>query len=152
MSQFFAFEADFVESLRCIPMQVRLKLDTCGIKLKLPQWHQFTASDRALLVELPCHTPAEVATYRTTLQTLVRDRTQQEASELAIDPAPEWLNSAQVPESVQTKAASVGVAIAPSDWARLAPEQRFALIKLSRSNHENHNFLPAAIEFKLADS
>lgn len=35
---FFAFESDFVDSLRCIPMVVRYKLDTCGIKLKLPEW------------------------------------------------------------------------------------------------------------------
>ncbi|MBD0342498.1 MAG: nitrate reductase associated protein, partial [Microcoleus sp. Co-bin12] len=36
---FFEFEADFVEALRCIPMKVRLKLDTCGIKLKLQDWN-----------------------------------------------------------------------------------------------------------------
>lgn len=41
---FFAFEADFVVSLGCIPMRVRYKLDTCGIKLKLPQWHQLTSN------------------------------------------------------------------------------------------------------------
>ncbi|HEY9298982.1 MAG TPA: nitrate reductase associated protein, partial [Phormidium sp.] len=28
-TKFFQFEADFVNSLRCIPMQVRYKLDTC---------------------------------------------------------------------------------------------------------------------------
>jgi len=38
MADFFEFEADFVDSLRCIPMHVRLKLDTC-IKLKLAQWN-----------------------------------------------------------------------------------------------------------------
>jgi len=152
MPNFFEFEADFVESLRCIPMQVRLKLDTCGIKLKLPQWHQFTQNDRTLLVELPCTVPAEVQTYRTTLQNLVRERTNQEASELPTDPSPEWLNPDQIPESVQQKGTSVGIAIAPSDWAALAPVQRFALIKLSRSGHENHNFLPALKEFGLASS
>jgi len=35
IADFFQFEADFVDSLRCIPMQVRFKLATCGIKLKL---------------------------------------------------------------------------------------------------------------------
>jgi hypothetical protein len=152
MSQFFEFEADFVESLRCIPMQVRLKLDTCGIKLKLPQWHQFSQNDRALLVELPCVTPAEVAAYRTTLQNLVRDRVQQEASELAIDPAPEWLNLEQVPDSVQQKSHTLGMTLTLAQWANLTPAQRFALIKLSRSGHENHNFLPALKEFHLVDA
>jgi hypothetical protein len=31
----------------------------------------------------------------------------------------------------------------------LTPLQRFALIKLTRSQHENNNFLPALIEFGL---
>lgn len=149
MSEFFEFEADFVESLRCIPMQVRLKLDTCGIKLKLPQWHQFTHRDRALLVELPCTLPSEIETYRQTLRTLVRERTQQDASELPIDPAPDWLQTDHIPDSVQQKSAAVGVAIALTQWAALSPVQRFVLIKLSRAGHENHNFLPAVREFGL---
>jgi hypothetical protein len=56
MTNFFQFEADFVDSLRCIPMQVRMKLDTCGIKLKLTHWHQFTQQERQALVEMPCTT------------------------------------------------------------------------------------------------
>ncbi|MDX2228066.1 MAG: nitrate reductase associated protein [Leptolyngbyaceae cyanobacterium bins.349] len=150
--EFFAFEADFVESLRCIPMQIRFKLDTCGIKLKLPQWHQFTHPDRARLVELPCDTDAEIQTYRTTLQQLVWERTGAIASELAIDPDPAWMNAAVVPASVQAQADEVHVAIAPEQWATLTPLQRFALIKLSLSGHENRNFLPAMQEFGLAPS
>jgi hypothetical protein len=34
----FQFEADFVAALRCIPMYVRFKLDTVGLKLKLSHW------------------------------------------------------------------------------------------------------------------
>jgi hypothetical protein len=45
---FFEFEADFVEALRCIPMQVRLKLDTCGIKLKLQDWNHFNQAERQM--------------------------------------------------------------------------------------------------------
>ncbi|WP_439648941.1 nitrate reductase associated protein [Leptolyngbya ohadii] len=36
------------------------------------------------------------------------------------------------------------------DGAILTAMQRFALIKLSRSQHENKNFLPALREFNLA--
>jgi hypothetical protein len=148
--EFFEFEADFVESLRCIPMQIRLKLDTCGIKLKLPQWHQFTHSDRALLVNLPCGTPDEIQTYRTTLQTIVLERTGTAASELALESAPAWLNPAAIPVGIQTKAAEVGALITVKQWATLTPLQRFALLKLSLSGHENCNFLPALREFGLA--
>ena len=92
MSDFFEFEADFVESLRGIPMV---------------------------------------------------------ASELAIDPEPPWLNDLVIPDSVMEKAESVGVALLGSQWATLDPLRRFALIKLSRSNHENTNFRPALEEFGL---
>ena len=149
MTQFFQFEADFVDSLRCIPMQVRLKLDTCGVKLKLAQWNHFNQDDRQALLELPCETVAETQHYRNVLHQLIHDRTGTTASDLAIDPAPAWLDASTLPESVQTKATENGVAIAINQWAMLAPVQRFALIKLSRSSHENANFLPALKEFHL---
>ena len=57
--QLFAFESDFVASLRCIPMAVRLKLDLCGIKLTLRQWSRFTRSDREALIAMPCRSRAE---------------------------------------------------------------------------------------------
>ncbi|XHX79194.1 MAG: nitrate reductase associated protein [Stenomitos frigidus ULC029] len=149
MTQFFQFEADFVSSLRCVPMQVRLKLDTCGVKLKLAQWHQFNQDDRRSLVALPCNTEADVQAYRHFLQELIQERTGTTATDLAIDPAPAWLDESTIPTSVQEKAQESGAAIAIDQWATLAPAQRFALIKLSRSSHENANFLPALKEFHL---
>ncbi len=149
MPEFFEFEADFVDSLRCIPMQVRFKLDTCGIKLKLPQWNKFNQRDRELLVELPCQSPAEIQTYRTTLEALIQQRSGEPASTLTVDPTPPWLDATIVPVAVSQKAAETGIAIAPDQWAELSPLQRFALIKLSLSNHENSNFFPALQEFGL---
>ena len=49
----------------------------------------------------------------------------------------------------QQQAQEIGVTITLDQWAALTPEQRFALIKLSRSDHENENFLPAIKEFHL---
>uniref|UniRef100_A0A832H528 Nitrate reductase associated protein n=1 Tax=Oscillatoriales cyanobacterium SpSt-402 TaxID=2282168 RepID=A0A832H528_9CYAN len=149
MSQFFEFESDFVASLRCIPMQIRLKLDTCGIKLKLPQWNQFSQSDRQLLINLACETATEIATYRTTLEQLVLERTGTAVSTFPIEPMPPWEDVTTMPLSVQEKAVEVGTTIALDQWAMLTPLQRFALIKLSRSSHENRNFLPALKEFGL---
>ena len=150
MEEFFQFEADFVESLRCVPMQVRLKLDTCGVKLKLPQWNKFNQDDRQLLVETACATEPEAASYRERLHQLISQRTGETATDLAIAPHPEWENITTIPESVQEKAQDVGVNLSPAQWESLTPLRRFALIKLSRSGHENHNFLPALKEFRLA--
>lgn len=150
MSEFFQFEADFVESLRCVPMQVRLKLDACGVKLKLPQWNKFNQDDRQLLVDTPCETDSEAADYRDLLHHMVLQRTGDTATDLAIDPHPDWEDVTIIPDSVQEKAQDVGVTLSQTQWASLTPLRRFALIKLSLSGHENANFLPALKEFHLA--
>ena len=146
---FFQFEADFVDTLRCIPMQVRFKLDTCGVKLKLFHWNQFSDCDRQTLVEMPCNSTQESQTYREFLQNLVTEKTGKPASELSIDPHPPWINEQEIPTTTKDKAAEFGVTITPQQWAKLTPLQRFALIKLSRPSHENKNFYPAIKEFGL---
>lgn len=149
MSNFFQFEADFVQSLRCIPMQVRMKLDTCGTKLKLTHWHQFTQEERQILVEKVCTTAEEIAEYRQYLQQLVVEHTGTPASDLPVDQHPAWMDVATIPDTIQEKAQELGVSLTLEQWQALTPPQRFALIKLSRPSHENKNFLPALQEFKL---
>jgi len=146
---FFQFEANFVDSLRCIPMQVRMKLDTCGVKLKLHHWHEFNQLERQALVEMPCTTPTEVKNYHDYLQNLVIQHTGEPAKELTIDPHPPWHNLEVIPANLLSKSQENTVEITQKDWANLTPLQRFALIKLSRPSHENKNFVPALKEFKL---
>ncbi|MEH1892024.1 MAG: nitrate reductase associated protein [Nostoc sp.] len=149
MADFFEFESDFVDSLRCIPMQVRCKLDTCGIKLKLSDWNQMTTAERQALVESPCITETEIQSYREHIQQLILQRTGLAATKLPIEPHPAWLDSAIVPASIQEKAEEIGVTLTQQHWAALTPLQRFALIKLSRPGHENKNFPKAIAEFHL---
>ncbi|NEQ96579.1 MAG: nitrate reductase maturation protein NarM [Cyanothece sp. SIO2G6] len=146
---FFKFEDDFVQSLRCIPMQVRFKLDTCGVKLKLAHWNEFSLDERETLVTLPCETDGDIQAYKTHLQALVTQYTGGPAKELTIDPQAPWLNSTQIPDPVQEKATACNIELTIDQWASLTALQRFALIKLSRPSHENHNFLPAIAEFGL---
>jgi hypothetical protein len=149
MAEFFAFEADFVDSLRCIPMQVRYKLDTSGIKLKLTDWHQMTQDERQALVELPCSTATEIQAYQDYLQELILQRTGQAPGKLPIDPQPLWLDAENIPATIQAKAQEIGITLSGQQWGRLTPLQRFALIKLSRPGHENKNFAKAIAEFQL---
>ncbi|MEM8810788.1 MAG: nitrate reductase associated protein [Cyanobacteria bacterium P01_G01_bin.38] len=149
MNPFFQFEADFVDSLRCIPMQVRYKLDTCGIKLKLHQWSKFSEEDRQSLVALPCQTAAEIQAYRDHLQQLVQARAGEVAKDLPVEANPDWEKSSLIPASVSEKAIETGVSLKLEHWQQLTDIQRFVLIKLSRSSHENRNFLPALKEFEL---
>ncbi|MDZ8109443.1 MAG: nitrate reductase associated protein [Nostoc sp. DedQUE12a] len=148
MADFFEFEADFVDSLRCIPMQVRCKLDTCGIKLKLSDWNQMTTAERQALVELPCTTETEIQSYREYIEQLILQRTGIAAAKLPIEAHPAWLDDT-IPSTVQEKAQEIGVVLTQQKWASLTPLQRFALIKLSRPGHENKNFSRAIAEFHL---
>ncbi len=146
---FFQFEADFVESLRCIPMQVRMKLDTCGVKLKLSHWNHFNQEEKEALVDMPCTTEAESQAYQEMLQNMVINHTGEPANTLAIDEFPAWLDEKNIPENIQEKAREFDKEITIKQWQNLTPLQRFALIKLSKSSHENANFYPALQEFNL---
>ena len=149
MTYFFEFEADFVDSWRCIPMQVRYKLDTCGIKLKLAEWNQMNQESRQNLAILPCDTDGQIHDYRHYIQDLVLQLTGKSVAELPIETHPAWMDNTAIPSSIHEKAQEIGVIITTEAWASLTILQRFALIKLSRSSHENKNFLPALQEFKL---
>ncbi len=149
MLQFFQFEAEFVASLRCIPMQVRYKLDTCGVKLKLQHWFSFSIAQRQHLIELPCITDDEIKVYRDTLRSLVWQHFNTYPSDLPIAENPVWMQIESIPISILQHAQELDVKISSSQWQSLNPLKRFALFKLSTSNHENNNFLPALQEFGL---
>jgi hypothetical protein len=149
MADFFNFETDFVDSLRCIPMQVRCKLDTCGIKLKLADWNHMSIDERETLVSRACSTENEIQIYREYLQNLIIRKTGKPPGELPVEPHPPWMEISTVPATVQEKAQEMGVSLTVENWSKLTPLQRFALIKLSRPSHENNNFPKAMKEFYL---
>lgn len=148
----FAFESDFVATLRCVPMAVRLKLDRCEIKLSLRQWSRFTRDDRQHLLEASCLTSKDIVAYRAELIELIALRAREPAKPLSDPPAPLWEQAAAPPPVVIAFAKSLGVA-PPTDaqWRALAELERFALVKLTRQNHDNINFLPAMREFGLLE-
>lgn len=146
---YFSFEEDFIDSMRCIPMAVRCKLDTCGIKLKLAEWSKFSKEERDQLVEMPCETPETIQSYRIFLQNLVQQYTHSLPDELPVEAQPAWLNDTEVPLLLQEKAQTFQVSVPLPSWQALHPLQRFALIKLSRPSHESRNFPRALAEFGL---
>ncbi|MET0272223.1 MAG: nitrate reductase associated protein [Phenylobacterium sp.] len=151
-TRLFAFESDFVASLRCVPMTVRMKLDACAIKLTLRQWSRFTVEDRRDLLLTPCATAAEIAAYRGKLIGLIACRAGEAARPLA-EPAPDLSRTARgTPAAVRAQAADKNV-LPPTDaaWRRLTDLERFVLLKLSRDKHDNINFVPALREFGLLD-
>lgn len=147
----FAFESDFVDSLRCIPMAVRFKLDLAEVKLSLRQWSRFTQADRQDLLRLPCARSAEVSAYRARLIVLITERVGESAKPLPEAACQLWRQLHATPQAVISQAAAVGLP-RPSarQWAALTPLKRFALLKLTRAGHDNVNFAPAMQEFGMA--
>lgn len=139
---YFDFETDFIETMRCIPMAVRCKLDMCGIKLKLAEWSRFSKEERDQLAEMVCESEEEIAAYRQLIQNLVWQHTQAFPDDCVVETHPAWLNASEIPESLLEKSKLLGVQISLKQWTKLTVLQRFALVKLSRPSHESKNFPP----------
>jgi hypothetical protein len=144
---FFGFEADFVASLRCIPMVVRFKFDLCGVKLSLKGWSRFDHETRSRCAHLPTRCAGEIDRYRDFLCQAI-EQVGLEPALLPVATAPAWDIVDVVPAQVLEKGAELGLT---SDhftgWRDLSALQRFALLKLTRRGHENENFRPAMREF-----
>lgn len=144
----FQFESDFAGSLRCIPMIVRRKLDLIGVKMTLRQWNRLPREGRGELVEKICETESEQAAYRDLVLHMIGVHTDEPPHFLAERGLEDWMAADRMPEAVTRQARCDGVpAPTAAQWAALSPLQRFALVKLARSTHENENFLPAMREF-----
>ena len=144
--EYFEFEEGFVEEgIRCIPMIVRFKLDKSGIKLKLNEWAKFNVDEKVRLALLECNEDEEIKNYNQFVSTLILRYTNKEATVLQIDTNPAWSNKIQIPIEIIEKAMEFNNSIMNEQWSSLTELQRFALLKLCRSNHENKN-LPIALK------
>jgi hypothetical protein len=131
-------------------MAVRFKLDRCGIKLTLKQWNQLTPAGRKELLTTACDTDGAVDAYRERLARLVALRNSGTLKPLPGPPDATWAQTDAPPAPVVAFAASHGVsAPMPDQWRALSELERFVLVKLSRDNHDNVNFMPALREFGL---
>jgi hypothetical protein len=92
----------------------------------------------------------ETAIYNAVLAELVIVRAGEEARPLPPLAETPWEDAGQIAPIVVAYARSIGL-IPPTaaEWAGLTELQRFVLIKLTRDNHDNINFIPALQEFGL---
>jgi len=148
--EYFRFEEDFIEdNLRCIPMVVRLKLDTIGIKLPLKAWCQFTEDERTRLALDPCEIITDISNYKRLVLELAKNHSIPDLGLLRNVERPGWDNPDIIPEPLIEKFSQFRQQISISQWRSLTILQRFALVKLSRPGHESKNFEKALVEFGL---
>ncbi|MCP9800170.1 nitrate reductase associated protein [Synechococcus sp. RedBA-s] len=144
----FAFEADFVADLRCLPMAVRRKLDLAGVKLKLSHWHGLDPSERAELLAWPDH-PGAISDLRGWLERRTAKLADGPASRIEPAAGVDWQQRDDIPERLQAACAQLGASLEPRQWQSLDELQRFALAKLSHPGHEHRNLPRALREFGL---
>src|SRR5688500_11279913 len=69
MMRKFTFEAEIYDSLNCLPMAARRKLDALGIKLHLAQWEQLGRGERLMI----CHAPTDSDDERSALRAFIEE-------------------------------------------------------------------------------
>ena len=146
----FLFEDDSGDPRACLPMAVRFKLDTAGIKLHLEDWAQISEEERRALLAWPCASQSDVAEFAERITSLLKSRTGRAPDVFAPADRPEWLDPERLPEAVHARAAALGVTLSLAHWAGLSPLQRFALVKLSRPKYDPEKLRPALEEFGAA--
>jgi hypothetical protein len=149
--EYFRFEEDFVEdNLRCIPMIVRLKLDTIKIKLPLKAWSRFNERERSRLAADPCDSASDIIKYKMRVLEFAKNHSIEDLGMLSTVEEG-WNHTEKIPESVMEKFKGFQQQINLAQWKSLTNQQRFALIKLSRPGHESKNFEKALTEFGLSN-
>ena len=143
----FQFEAEIYESLSCLPMAARRKLDSVGIKIGREQWQRFARGERLMI----CHAPADSESERAALQLFIEETTLARCGtkpkELPAEVREAARPPAAPPVQLVSNAAQLGTSITVESWGRLDDEQRYALIKLGGAEKPSHNLAPALKEF-----
>jgi hypothetical protein len=143
----FKFEADIYESLKCLPMAARRKLDALGIKIHLAQWEQFGRGERLMICHAPANTEEERCALRTFIEEVTIARTGSPATVLPEEARQSAYPPAHPPLSLVHNARAFGVALDEGAWTALDDDQRYALIKLGDSEKPSHNLELALQEF-----
>lgn len=126
----FDFEGDIHETLECVPLTVRRKLDLAALKISLEGWQKLSLAERLALCHLPVDSAPELEVYVQVMQAFCV-RASVPLKPLA-DPnasARAW-NTSTVPEAVAARVSQLGVTLTPERWRALDEESRYAMLKL----------------------
>lgn len=143
----FEFEADIYQSLNCLPMAARRKLDALGIKIHLAQWERFGRGERLMICHAPANTEEERSALRTFIEEVAIARSGSPAKVLPEETRQSAFPPAHPPRILVQNARAFGVELDAGAWTALDDDQRYALIKLGDVEKPSHNLEPALREF-----
>jgi hypothetical protein len=137
----FKFEDEIHQSLSCVPMAVRRKLDRVGVKISLAQWQELGRGTRLAICHLPVESDQECAVVRLFLREAVQDRCGAAPKELPEEARRAAEPPASPPPILVQRAHAAGVALGAREWARLDADERYALVKLGGGIEPSHNLV-----------
>jgi hypothetical protein len=142
----FDFEAEIYESLSCLPMAARRKLDRLGLKISLEQWQRLSRGERLMICHAPASMPDECEVLRLFIHEVAIARSGLPPRPLSDESRKEAEPPAEPPPPLVANANALGVALTARDWERLDDDGRYALIKLGGASRPSHNFKAALQE------
>jgi hypothetical protein len=149
MMRQFAFEAEIYQSLNCLPMAARRKLDRLGLKISLEQWQRLSRGERLMICHAPATMPDECDALKLFIDEVAVARSGSPPRPLSDEGRKEAEPPPQPPPSLIANAQAAGIAVTSSQWEQLDGDERYALVKLGGSARPSHNF-KAALEELLA--
>ncbi|MGH7838278.1 MAG: nitrate reductase associated protein [Candidatus Binataceae bacterium] len=146
MIRHFKFEDEIHQSLSCVPMAVRRKLDRVGVKVSLEQWQALGRGERLAICHLPVADSEECAAVRTFIQEAVQHRCASATKELSEEMRRTADPPVAPPATLVERARALGLGLTEADWNRLDADERYALIKLGAGIEVSHNLAAALHE------
>ena len=141
----FKFEDEIYDSLSCLPMAARRKLDQLGLKIGFDQWQQLSRGERLMICHAPIASDDETGALRLFIDELMTRhgsqlKTLPEEKRQGIKPP------ASVPAQLVESAQQSGIALTQAAWAGFDDDQRYVLIKLGVEK-QSHKLKAALEEF-----
>ena len=143
----FQFEAEIYQSLSCVPMQARRKLDAVGIKVHLAQWQQLGRGERLMICHAPANSPEECAALKLFIEEVTLARAGSLPKELSAEVRRSATPPPIPPSRLIDHARDLGTDLTQEKWNRLDEDERYALVKLGDVERPSHNLKSALIEF-----
>jgi hypothetical protein len=143
----FKFEDEMHESLQCVPMAVRRKLDRVGLKIGLEQWKSLDRGERLAICHLPVASEDECDALGVFIREAMKRRFGVEPKRLTDAQRASAEPPAAPPIQVVAHAGEAGYDLSAAAWSRLDSDERFALMKMGDAQKPSHNLAAALKEF-----
>lgn len=122
------------ETLDCVPLAVRRKLDLAGLKIALAGWQSLPRAERLALCHLPVDGAGDLDVYREVLRDFAA-RAGAPLKELPeVTPAAWGIDA--VPERVAERVSALGRELTTSRWRTLDEETRYCLWKYATTKDD----------------